>query len=177
MNIVRAIDPVFGVYELECTRDEALEFLSRAKDEKYPYAVMEGTGYQSKTFIFYTYEDWGEFVTQEMAVDGETTTCINCGRCGEIREPSRMSSLGIASSPERCFYEEFWSEVVGERENHFIMDGNAYYFTDGEGGFYGRRFDIVLEDGRVLNDVGLWHRGEVPESIRHLFVNGGYKKE
>ena len=53
-----------------------------------------------------------------------------------------------------------------------MMDGNAFFFTKGEGGFYGQRFNIKLEDGRFLEDVGLWHRGEVPESIKHLFVKG-----
>lgn len=171
MKLNKVIDNTKGIYEIKCTRDEALNLLELVKQD-YPYAVMEGIGYKSEIFILHTYANWGEYVTQEMAVDGKTTTCINCGRCGEIREPSRNSSLGIASSPERCFFEEFWSEVDEAMEHHFMMNGNAYSFTKGEGGFYGRRFTIELEDGRVLEDVGLWHRGEVPESIKHLFVKG-----
>ena len=174
MKLNKIIDKTRGIYELKCTREEALNFLELAKVD-YPYAVMDGTGYKSEIFIFKSYKNWGEYVTQEIAEDGKTTTCINCGRCGEIKEPSRNSSLGIASSPERCFFEEFWSEVDEEMEHHFIMDGNAYFFTKGEGCFYGQRFNIKLEDGRVLEDVGLWHRGEVPESIKHLFVKGESK--
>ena len=174
MKLNKIIDKTRGIYELKCTREEALNFLELAKVD-YPYAVMEGTGYKSEIFILKSYKNWGEYVTQEIAEDGKTTTCINCGRCGEIKEPSRNSSLGIASSPERCFFEEFWSEVDEEMEHHFIMDGNAYFFTKGEGGFYGQRFNIKLEDGRFLEDVGLWHRGEVPESIKHLFVKGESK--
>ena len=161
------------IYEIECSsREEALEFISNAKKE-YPYAVLEGTGYNSNIYILHLHLSWGKYLSQELAVDGEPTTCINCGRCKEeLRKPSRNSSLGMASSPERCFYEEFWSEVVEQIDKHFLMNDSAYYFTKGEGGFYDRRFNIKLDDGRVLKDIGLWHRGEVPPIIRHLFVKG-----
>lgn len=171
MKINNVIDSNKGIYELKCTHEEALEFLELAKVE-YPYAVMEGTGYKSERFILHTYANWGAVVTQEIAEDGKPTTCIHCGKCADVKQPSRNSSPGIASAPERCFTEQFWAEVVEVIEHHFIMNGNAYSFTKGEGGFGGRRFTIELEDGRVLEDVGLWHRGEVPESIKHLFVKG-----
>lgn len=177
MNLTKTIDNENGIYELKIeTREEALGLLETVKED-YPFAVMEVKGYRfPDVYILHTFANWGEFVTQELAEDGETTTCIGCGRCDEIRKPSRNSSPGIASAPERCFYEQFWAEVVEAMERHFIMNDNAYSFTKGEGGFGGRRFNIVLEDGRVLEDIGLWHRGEVPEPIRHLFVRGEYRK-
>lgn len=163
-----------GIYELKCTREEALKFLELVKED-YPFAVMEGTGYKSEIFILHTHHNWGEYVTNEIAEDGQITTCINCGKCDGSKTPSRNSSLGIASSPERCFFEEFWSEVYEQKEKHFVSnDGSTYYFTKGNGGFYGRRFDIHFENGKILEDMGLWHRGTMPESIRHLFVKGEY---
>lgn len=174
MKVTKTIDEVNGIYELECSRKEAEILLNQVK-ETYPYAVIEGTGYDSPIFILNVYANWGNEVENVIAEDGEYTTCINCGRCGDVKKPSRNSSLGIGDSQERCFYEEFWSEVSIDLNRHFIMNNHAYSFTDGEGGFYGRRFNIELEDGRVLEDIGLWHRGEVPECIRHLFVKGDYK--
>ena len=168
----KLIDGVNGIMEVEIESMEDIEKLMEYVKIFYPYAVIDRAHYYSKTCILNLYKQWGEFVTIEMAKDGDTTTCIHCGRCGDIKEPSRNSSPGITSAPERCFFEQFWAEVIQEKERHFIEGKNAYSFTTGEGGFCNRRYTIELEDGRVLENMGVWHRGEVPECIRHLLVKG-----
>ena len=167
VKIVEIIDIIDGIFVVECENyDEAREYISAVKT-KYPFAIMNGNG--TNTFILNLYDNWGKYVTTELAIDGEETTCVNCGKCGTLRDPSRNSSPGIISDTERCFFEQFWAEVVQNRERHFICNGHAYSFTHGEGGFCGQRWTVEFEDGEVLTDVGLWHRGEVPKSISHLF--------
>lgn len=168
MKLKRTINNNEGIYEIECkNHDEALALLKLVKEE-YPYAIIEATGYYSKIYILNIFANWGDYVTQEIAEDGELTTCVNCGRCDNVKKPSRHSSLGLGSSPERCFFEEFWSEVIQNKAVHFIQDGHAYSFTKGEGGFGGTRYTIHFENGEILKDMGMWHRGEVPDSIAPL---------
>ena len=102
MNLTKTIDNNEGIYEVKCkSRDEALYLLQLVKEE-YPYAIIEGTGYDSPKYILNLFANWGEYVTNEIAEDGETTTCINCGRCNDgVRKPSRHSSLSMGGSPER----------------------------------------------------------------------------
>ena len=173
MKLLNTLDEVHGIYELEMTRDEA-EWLIEAVKQEYPYAVLKGTGYKSPLYILNVYADWGEYVSHEMAEDGEMTTCVNCGDCDGVRKPFRKTAPGIGNYNERCSSEEFWSDVVQNIEKHFIYKGNAYYFTKGEGGFCGTRYTITFDDGEILEDMGLWHRGEVPESLQHLFRRADY---
>lgn len=172
MKLVKTINEKEGIYELEFdTKDEALAFIENVRAE-YPFGILHGTGYWSKKYILNLFANWGNEVEIKIAEDGEETTCINCGDCVDTIKPHRDSSPGMRSDKERCFFEQFWAEVVQEKELHFVENGHAYSFTDGEGGFCGRRYTIELEDGRVLNDMGIWHRGKVPKSIEHLFVKG-----
>lgn len=171
----KLIDGVNGIMEVEIESMEDIEKLMEHVKLFYPYAIINREHYRSKTCILNLYKQWGEFVTIEMAKDGETTTCIHCERCGEIKEPSRNSSPGLISDHERCFFEQFWAEVIQEKERHFIDGNHAYAFTTGEGGFCNRRYTIELEDGRILEDMGVWHRGRVPDCIQHLLVKGERK--
>ena len=169
MEIKGVISKENGIFKLECeSHEEALAFLELVKED-YPYAVMNGTGYYSDIYILNLFATWGEFVTQEIAEDGQLTTCIHCDKCGENKKPSRNSSPGIASAPERCHTEQFWAEVVQEKQRHFVENGHVYSFTYGQGGFGGSRYNVEFEDGEVLTNVGLWHRGKVPQNIAHLF--------
>ena len=69
---------------------------------------------------------------------------------------------------DECFTKKFWLDVLKERSEHFVTDDgdtdDVLYYTSGNGGFYGARFDVTFEDGRVLSDQGLWGRGRVPSS-------------
>lgn len=168
----KLIDEVNGIMEVEIESMEDIEKLMEDVKISHPYAIINREHYRSKTCILNLYKQWGEFVTIEMAKDGKTTTCIHCERCGKIKEPSRNSSPGLISDHERCFYEQFWAEVLQYKERHFIDGNHAYSFTTGEGGFYNRRYTIELEDGRILKNMGVWHRGRVPDCIQHLFIKG-----
>ncbi len=170
MKLLKVINEVEGIYEVEIeTRDEALAFLELVKED-YPFAIMEVKHFKSKVYTLNLYANWGEYVSNVTAGDGEMTTCLECGDCKGVKKPSRNSSIGIGSAPERCFTEEFWAEVVQRKATHFIDSrGQVYHFTNGEGGFCGSRFDVTFEDGEMLKDVGLWHRGTAPKCIAHLF--------
>ena len=74
---------------------------------------------------------------------------------------------------DECQIKTFWEELIydelhdNENYNHFINNDKVFCFTDNIGGFNNKRFDIVLEDGTVLEDKGLWHNGEVPNKEVH----------
>ena len=175
MKLNKVINNEHGIYEVEMTCEEAEKLIAGVKKD-YPFAVLHGTGYKSPIYILNLYADWGEFVDVVVAEDGEETTCINCGKCDGAKKPFRNTAPGIGNYHERCSTEEFWSDVVQNIDSHFIENGNAYFFTEGEGGFCGARFNIEFEDGEVLEDMGCWHRGEVPECLQHLFrrANSSY---
>lgn len=169
MKLLRTINEQEGIYEIECETKEEAEALIELVKEEYPYAIIHGTGYYSKKYILNLFANWGEQVEIKLAEDGKTTTCINCGDCNDIIRPCRNSSPGMRNDQERCHHEQFWAEVVQEKNIHFVKNGNVYAFTKGEGGFCGARYNVLFEDGEILNNVGLWHRGDVPKTIEHLF--------
>lgn len=88
--------------------------------------------------------------------------CILCDKC-----KFHMNGL----SKKECFTFAFWYEDVYLRKNmHFMTeDGSVFAFVKGKGGFGNTRYDITFEDGDVLEDYGLWHRGTAPASIQYLF--------
>ena len=170
------VDEDKGIFSLELQSfDDARVFIKELKKE-YPYAVLNGTGYKSKTFILHLYEHWGDFLTDEIAEDGKRFKCCNCndGLCNNHKkQPSWNSSPGVDNATERCFGEQFWAEVYEARERHFVHpDGDVWSFTKGEGGFCGRRYNIKLEDGTVLTNMGCWHRGKLPHNLEGHIQKG-----
>jgi len=82
---------------------------------------------------------------------------------------------------DECHTKKFWEEVIANKDHHVIgsqwSDGQIGVdsFTHGEGGYYNRRFDIHFEDGEILENMGMWSRGRVPNkrvynSIRHAKI-------
>ena len=76
---------------------------------------------------------------------------------------------------EKCFSKKFWEELTDEKEidNHFVNSESymeypniyqVYYISpEGkEGGFYNAKFNVELDDGTVLENVGLWGNGFAP---------------
>ncbi len=157
------------------SREQAVEFIKELK-AKYPYAILHGTGYRSTKYILHLYSKWGDFLTEQTTEDGRKYKCCNCtdGLCdGHKKEPSWDSSPGILSDRERCFGEQFWAEVYEAKDHHFVdQHGRVLSFTEGEGGFGGRRYTVELEDGTVLKDIGLWHRGTLPQNLEGHIQKG-----
>lgn len=80
----------------------------------------------------------------------------------------------------KCFTKDFWeNDVLRRREKHVIgnkwSDGQIGVdsFTTGEGGYYNARFDIHFDDGEILEDVGLWSRGRVPNKRVYKLIRHG----
>lgn len=83
---------------------------------------------------------------------------------------------------DKCFTKEHWENDVLKRIDEHVIgtvwsDGQqgVDYYTHGEGGYYDRRFDLHFEDGEIIEDVGLWSRGRVPnervsKKLRHAQI-------
>ena len=76
---------------------------------------------------------------------------------------------------DNCFSKKFWEELVAEDEveKHFVNTENymeypnihqVYYICNPgeEGGFYGDRFNVKLDNGEYLENRGLWGNGFSP---------------
>lgn len=152
-----------GIYVLECEMDEGIDAVNRLRSI-YPNALLESGGYKSGKWIIHLHENWDKYLSKKVSEDGREYKCVNCPDCDG--KPSFRDN-------GRCFGEQFWSEVVEEKERHFVEDNEIVLsFTFGEGGFGNRRYKIVLNDNEVLEDVGLWHRGELPKNLENVIQKG-----
>lgn len=163
-------------FEIRCNEMKEAKEIAKELKSKYPYLICKGTGYKSDIYIIELHEDWDKFLDDEVTKDGMKFKCCNCndGLCNNhTKEPSWNSSPSLLSNRERCFGEEFWSEVYSEKDRHFVNEkGNVLSFTFGEGGFGNRRYNLRLEDGTELFDVGLWHRGTLPKNLEDEIQKG-----
>lgn len=86
---------------------------------------------------------------------------MKCEICGKEIEKSSYSSAILCSS--ECFGKHFWNEIVKDKNNRIIINGNCY--VDGGNkpnaihtswlGFDGNRFNIEFFDGRKLTTNNL----------------------
>ena len=164
--MIEVIDVNEKVIIVECERNVALEILSNLRSV-YPNALLESIGYRTGKWEIHLHKDWDKFLTQKKTEDGRKYNCVNCRRClSDDGQPSLRKN-------GRCFGEQFWSEVYEEREVHFVEDDNCVCsYTFGEGGFGNQRYTIKLENGEVLEDVGLWHCGSLPKNLEGVIQKG-----
>lgn len=157
---------VKGIYEIKSSRQEAIEALSYLRSI-YPNAIMDSIGIRTGRWEIHLHENWDKFLTQKVTEDGRKYNCVNCRRClSDDGQPSLRKN-------RRCFGEQFWSEVLEESERHFVeSDGCVCSYTFGEGGFGNQRYTIKLENGEILEDVGLWHRGSLPKNLENVIQKG-----
>ena len=160
------IDVNEKVIVVECERNVALEILNNLRSV-YQNALLESVGIRSGKWEIHLHKGWEKFLTQKKTEDGTVYNCVNCRRClSDDGQPSLRSN-------RRCFGEQFWSEVYEEKERHFVEDDNCVCsFTFGEGGFGNSRYTVKLENGEVLEDVGLWHRGSLPKNLEGIIQKG-----
>lgn len=160
------IDVNEKVIVVECERNVALEILSNLRSV-YPNALLESVGIRSGKWEIHLHKDWEKYLTQKKTEDGTVYNCVNCRRClNDDGKPSLRKN-------GRCFGEQFWSEVVEEKERHFVEDDNCVCsYTFGKGGFGNSRYTVKLENGETLEDVGLWHRGSLPKNLEGVIQKG-----
>ena len=93
--------------------------------------------------------------------------CVKCDKCEFHTTSGKRDNI--------CFYYEFWhDDVLNDRERHFVDErGHVYYMTSKEhGGFDRQGYDVEFRDGTILKNIGLWHRGEAPETVRKQLIRG-----
>lgn len=99
--------------------------------------------------------------------------CIKCCICGKEIEKSQF--LGVVLCSSECFHKKFWNDIVNEKDEHLIINGECYYnetIPDGiYKGFGGRGFKIKKFDGTIIQTSNLWHQGTVPEEYKDLLPN------
>ena len=72
----------------------------------------------------------------------------------------------------------FWLDQLQNRSNAVVINGSHYrigstpYPAKGYG-FGGDEFRIKLNTGEEIRTKDLWHQGEIPETMLHLFPNTG----
>lgn len=160
------VDNEKGIIIVESERKEVIECISYLRSI-YPNALMDSIGIRTGKWEIHLHEDWEKYLTQKETEDGRKYNCVNCRRClGNDGQPSLRKN-------RRCFGEQFWSEVLEESERHFVeSDGCVCSYTFGEGGFGNQRYTIKLENGVILEDVGLWHRGSLPKNLEGVIQKG-----
>ena len=102
---------------------------------------------------------------------------MKCVICGKEIEKSQYSNAVLCSGA--CFYKNFWNEIVAEKEQHIIINGECY--RDGGNvdnpnyydflGHSGRRFWIRFFDGREITTNNLWYQGKIPDEFLSQLPN------
>lgn len=93
--------------------------------------------------------------------------CLKCDECD--------FNINSGLKDHICFNYEFWNDdVLANKERHFVdAEGHVYSMTSKEnGGFGGQGYDVELADNTLLKNIGLWHRGEAPSSVRKQLIRG-----
>ena len=92
---------------------------------------------------------------------------------------------------ENCFSKEFWEEIIApdEVDKHFVnIEGNTtintlhtvYYICkpDKRGGFDNAKFNVQLDNGEFLEDIGLWCNGSAPnQQVINALKKGRFIKK
>lgn len=96
--------------------------------------------------------------------------CIICGK--EIENSCYMNAILCS---EKCFYKNYWNEIIKEKEQHVIINGVCYmignslpFNCDDCAGYGGRTFYIKYFDGKIIKTNNLWLNGDVPKEYRDI---------
>ena len=97
---------------------------------------------------------------------------MKCEVCGKEIEKSQYMGCVICSG--ECFQKHFWMEIIKEKDEHIVINGEC--FCDGGNvdnpsyprflGHSGRRFWICFKDGSTLTTNNLWYNGKIPDEFR-----------
>lgn len=82
------------------------------------------------------------------------TDCLECG-------------IKVANGILRCFYCNFWNDLLIKDYNRSIRVNGVHYLAGGTGGYSGRKFTIEFFDGRPnLTTKSLWYQGKIPDQFQ-----------
>ena len=87
-----------------------------------------------------------------------------CQRCNR-RIPSRELYFCIGKNIylcKDCYNDYFWEKVLSDKDRA-ISNGTCYVLDPTFTGFAKRHFTVIFNDGRVIEDTGLWFIGKIPE--------------
>ena len=109
----------------------------------------------------------------------EKKTCKLCGKPSEPEHYDLDRIREIMEEQHVCFKCAFWlwqhecDQNDPKREGRFaVIGGRHYVLGDGKGyfkGFGGAEHIIRFNDGHEVACSDLWHQGEIPAHLRHLF--------
>lgn len=96
---------------------------------------------------------------------------MTCRICGKPFDRIHYLSPYEEVCSNECFRKAYWLEIIGEKEEHVVINGKCYCIGSGKGydkGCGGRSFTIrMLETGEIIETDDLWVNGDVPEAFRN----------
>ena len=87
--------------------------------------------------------------------------CQRCNRRIPSRELYYCTGKNIYLCKD-CYNDYFWEKVLSDKDRA-ISNGTCYVLDPTFTGFAKRHFTVIFNDGRVIEDTGLWFIGEIPE--------------
>ena len=111
---------------------------------------------------------------------------MNCKHCGEQNVKMSWDKATIAEleKNEACFTCNYWIEMAerDKKHNRWIVTNKFVHYVIGEGNSYPRGFDgrlfIIKRNGEIVKTNDLWHQGDIPIHLQHLFtINAEFVKE
>ena len=91
--------------------------------------------------------------------------------CGKEIEKSQYSNAVLCSGT--CFYKNFWNEIVAEKEQHIIINGECY--RDGGNVDNPNYYDFLGYSGRrfwtEVTPNNLWYQGKIPDEFLSQLPN------
>ena len=98
-----------------------------------------------------------------------------CRICGKEFEKSKWYKPYHDICSSECYVDNFWQEIINEKDYHVIVDGVCYYYDPNKiintnlpqyNSYAGRIFKILFNDGRIVLTNNLWCNGDIPEKFR-----------
>lgn len=99
---------------------------------------------------------------------------MNCIVCGKEIERSQYSKHVLCSS--QCFHIQFWKDIIAEKDEHIVIDGECYYVSPESScsifrGYCGKSFTIRKFTGEIIHTTNLWCNGTVPDEFKDQLPN------
>ena len=104
--------------------------------------------------------------------------CIICNK--EIKESEYTNTILCSSE---CWSADFWNQQVINKDDPKVVriDGVQYRIgyenQDSFRGYNGRKFNIKLSNGDIIETTNLWHNGDIPDSFKELLPDNAEFQE
>lgn len=87
--------------------------------------------------------------------------CHRCNRRIPTRELYYCTGENIYICKD-CYEDYFWEKVLSDKDR-LVSNGTCYELDPTFTGFAKRHFTVIFNNGRVIEDTGLWLIGKIPE--------------